>query len=55
MLQDLLTKRNAIEKEILQSTARLEKAYSNASQELNTILAARINDISQTSLGSLKA
>lgn len=50
-----MNKRDAIEKSILQSTARLEKAYSSANEELQTVLAARIKNVKETSVGSRKA
>ncbi|KAL8852414.1 MAG: hypothetical protein Q9221_002720 [Calogaya cf. arnoldii] len=41
-LRGLLEKRTAVETDTLQSIARLEKAFANANQELQTVLTTRM-------------
>ncbi|KAL8974008.1 MAG: hypothetical protein Q9197_001754 [Variospora fuerteventurae] len=43
-LQDLLRKRDKIEKSILDSTAKLETAYANANRELQALLTTRTSN-----------
>ncbi|KAL8829894.1 MAG: hypothetical protein Q9170_005979 [Blastenia crenularia] len=42
VLKELLDRKAVIEVDILQSTAKLEKAFAHANQELQTVLAARV-------------
>lgn len=51
ILKNLLTRKAAIEAEILRSTAKLEKAFSNANRLLQTALTSRIERLKEVEVG----
>ncbi|KAL8936899.1 MAG: hypothetical protein Q9211_003962 [Gyalolechia sp. 1 TL-2023] len=51
VLKDLLIRRAAIQTEILRGTAKLERAFSNANQELQTVLTSRIKALNNKGTG----